>query len=319
MLTVPVATLLMLVSLSAEPAPLTAREQAPAARAQTSGAVSTAGPVYLLPDATRTPLKTLIAGTFVRIGEIRGDWIQITFSDGVLGERTGWMERKYLIIGPATESDRPDTRPEPAIPPGLQPRPRAPETQTTYGPPGVRAFASVMADKMAASESFNTIIGKDSIVSFGGGVQAVNLWRGLFVEAAYERSSEDGERVFVLDDEVFPLGIPLQIKMQTIDIVGGWRQSVGGPISAYGGAGATLLRYQETSDFAADDENFDERYTGFVVMGGIDVALAKWVHARGELRYRRVNDVFGVGGVSAEFDESTFGGFGGGIKIAIGR
>lgn len=317
MLTVPLATLLVLLSITAGPAPSgAADEQAPAGRSQTSGAVSTAAPVYLLPDATRTPLKTLIAGTILRIGEIRGDWVQVTFNDGALGERTGWMERKYVSLGPTIEPDRPAEAP---IPPSVQPSPRATQETSAYGPVGVRAFASIMADKMTASESFNAIIGKDSIVSFGGGVQAVNLWRGLFVEGSYEQSSEDGERAFVLDDEVFPLGIPLEIKMQNVDIVGGWRQNVGGRVSAYGGAGATLLRYEETSDFAGDDENVDERYRGLVVMGGVEATIAKWVHVRGELRYRRVNDVFGAGGISAVFEESTFGGFGGGLKIAIGR
>ena len=314
---VPLVTLLMLVSLAPEAGPSSVRvEQAPAARAQSNGAVTTAGPVFLLPDATRTPLRTLPAGTIVRVGEIRGDWVQIIFNDGVLGQRTGWMERKFLTIGPAIEPV--PAKPEPAMPPTPQPRPRV-APRPVRQPVGVRAFGSLMVDQMAATESFNAIIGKDSIVSYGGGLQVTNLWRGLFVEAGYDQSSEDGERVFVVDDDVFPLGIPLTLEMANIDLVGGWRQDVGYQLHAYGGAGATLLRYKETSDLAGTDENIDERYTGFVVMGGIEAALTKWVHARGEIRYRSVRDVLGVGGVSAAFDESTLGGFGFGVKVAIGR
>ena len=318
MLTVPLATLLLLVSLSVETElPSVLVEQAPAARAQSTGAVSATAPVFLLPDATRTPLRTLPAGTIVRIGEVRGDWVQITFNDGVLGQRTGWMERKFITFGPVIEAD-PAQKTEPTIPPATQPRPRVPPRPVRQ-PIGVRAFGSLMIDKMAASESFNAIIGKDSIVSYGGGLQVTNLWRGLFVEGSYDWSSEDGERVFVLDDEVFPLGIPLTLEMANIDIVGGWRQDVGYQLHAYGGAGATLLQYKETSDFANDAENIDERYTGFVVMGGIEAALTKWIHARGEVRYRKVSDVLGIGGVSEAFDESTLGGFGFGVKVAIGR
>jgi hypothetical protein len=312
--------LLMLVSLSSEAAPPSiATEQKPAApRAQTSGAVSVAAPVYLLPDSTRTPLRTLPAGTLVTIGEIRPDWVQITFNDGVLGARTAWIERRFLII-----SDRPaapdPTRPGPASPPGA---PAPSQTKRPPAPPApisARAFASVMFDRMSASESFKAVTGKDGFASYGAGGQVVNLWKGLFVEASIERSTVDGERVFVFDDEVFKLGIPLEIEMMPIDLVVGWRSPVADRVSAYGGAGVTFLTYKETSDSSDADENIDERYTGFVVMGGMEFGVAKWVHLRGEVRYRRVGDVLGVGGASAAFDETTLGGIGGGIKLVVGR
>ena len=81
----------------------------------------------------------------------------------------------------------------------------------------------------------------------------------------------------------------------------------------------TLLFYKETSEFADEDENIDERYTGFVVMGGVEVGIAKWVHARGEVRFRSISDVLGVGGVSEAFDETTLGGVGFGVKVVFGR
>jgi hypothetical protein len=37
------------------------------------------------------------------------------------------------------------------------------------------------------------------------------------------------------------------------------------------------------------------------------------------MRYRQVGDVLGFGGVSAEFDETKLSGFGGGVKLAVGR
>jgi len=317
--TVPLAVLLMLVSLSSEAAPPSiASEQKPAApRTQTSAAILVAAPVYLLPDSTRTPLRTLPAGTLVTVGEVRPDWVQITFNDGVLGARTAWIERRFITI-----SDRPagpdPTRPGPAIPP-------TPASSQTRRPPArpapisPRAFASLMFDRMSASESFKAVADKDGLASYGGGVQVANIAKGLFVEASIERSTVDGERVFVFDDEVFRLGIPLEIEMMPIDLVAGWRSPVADRVSAYGGAGVTFLTYKETSEFSDADEDIDERYTGFVVMGGIEFGLAKWAYLRGELRYRRVADVLGVGGVSAVFDETTLGGIGGGIKIVVGR
>jgi hypothetical protein len=320
MLMVPLATLLVVVSLSSEAAPPSiANEQKPAApRAQTTGAVTVAAPVYLLPDSTRTPLRTLPAGTLVTVGEVRPDWVQITFNDGVLGARTAWIERRFITISDRTAAPDP-TRPGPAIPP------TAPKPSPTKRPPArpapisPRAFASVMFDRMSASESFNAVTGKDGLASYGAGVQVANIAKGLFVEASIERSTVDGERVFVFEDEVFRLGIPLEIEMMPIDLVVGWRSLVVDRVSAYGGAGVTFLTYKESSDFSDADENIDERYTGFVVMGGIEYGVAKWVHLRTELRYRRVGDVLGVGGASAAFDETTLGGIGGGIKVVVGR
>jgi hypothetical protein len=312
------AALLTLVALSVEAAPPWSPDaQAPAtARSQTSGAVAVAGPVYLLPDATRTPLRTLPVGTILSIGEMRGDWIQVTFNDGVLGLRTGWMERKFITIGPTTQAPPPAAKP--TVPPAAQPRPR-PAPVRRPEPPGGRVFGSFMVDRMLASDSFNAVIGKDTVTSYGGGVQGTNLWRGLFVEASIERSKVDGERVFVFDDEVFPLGIPLEIEMLPIDVVGGWRQRVANRVYGYGGAGVTVLTYKETSEFADEDEDIDEGYTGYVLMGGVEAGISRWVHVRGEVRFRSVSDVLGIGGASEAFDETTLGGFGFGVKIVFGR
>ena len=323
MLTLPLGALMTLL-LSASPAgaPLAALAQRPAnARTQTSGAVAVDAPVFLLPDATRTPLRTLAAGTFLSIGEIREGWVQVTFNDGALGARTGWIERRFVTMG----NQAPDAAAEPAAipapPPDARTAPRRPQLRQprSSAAPGLRGFASVMVDAMDATESFKAITGKSTVVSYGGGVQFVNLWRGLFVEASIERSSLDGERAFVFDDEVFPLGIPLKITMTPVDLVAGWRFAADTSVRTYAGAGATFLSYKETSEFADADENVDERYTGFVLMGGIDIGLWKWVHARGEVRYRRIDDALGVGGVSAAFDETRLGGFGGGLKIVVGR
>src|SRR6185436_16375181 len=51
-----------------------AAAQAPVAtNAPRSGRVNTAAPVFLLPDATRVPLKTLTEGTMVRVEREQGD------------------------------------------------------------------------------------------------------------------------------------------------------------------------------------------------------------------------------------------------------
>jgi opacity protein-like surface antigen len=174
---------------------------------------------------------------------------------------------------------------------------------------------------MTAAESFRAITGSDTTLAWGGGVQGINLWRGLFAEVSVERSNVDGERAFVINDEVFPLGIPLEIEMTPIDVVGGWRVSAGArhPYATYFGAGLTSVSYRETADFADEDDDVDERKMGLVALFGVEATVWKWVHVRFEGRYRRVTDILGEGGVSAAFDEHELGGFGGGIKFVVGK
>jgi hypothetical protein len=54
--------------------------------------------VYLLPDAKRTPLKTLETGTPVRLLRQQGDWIQIEFPDRQLGPRIGWIQSRFVRL-----------------------------------------------------------------------------------------------------------------------------------------------------------------------------------------------------------------------------
>jgi opacity protein-like surface antigen len=308
-------TALTLAAVVCLPPAVFAQAADPPASQGAAGAVTESAPVFLLPDATRTPLRTLPAGMVVSVREVRDDWVQITFNDGILGSRTGWIERRFLVIRERGETPAPEVAMPPAPPPssqaGRRSRPRS--------SPSLRGVVGVMFDKQTASESFTAVTGEDTAVSYGAGVQAVNLWRGLFAEAFIERTSLDGERVFVVDDEVFQLGIPLEITMTPVDLVGGWRVTTEGRFSTYGAAGVSLLTYKETSEFADADENVDERYTGWVILGGVEIGLARWVHVRGEVRYRRFDDALGAGGASAAFEETRLGGAGAALKIVVGR
>jgi opacity protein-like surface antigen len=311
---------------------LTAGLLAPAsARAQSFGdvaLVATAAPVYLLPDATRTPLRTLPVGVALTILQRQGDWLQVTFEDAQLGRRTAWIEAKAVRIRPASAEPAPEPPDPPAAagarpgaapsrPPATQsrrPAPRRPAAQ----PIGARIFGGAALEWMSAKKSFDAVTESDRVTSYGGGVQATNLWRGLFLEGAVARATADGERVFVLGGEVYRLGIPVEITMTPVDVVAGWRTPVG-RVVPYLGGGMTFFKYQETSDFADDDENVDEWYRGFVVMGGVEAGITRWVHVRADLRYRQVNDAFGLGGASQAFGEDRLGGFAAGVQLVLGR
>jgi len=308
------------------------------AQAQTRGAMSAtvtaAAPVYLLPDASRTPLRTLPAGAVVVITQTQGDWFQVSFEDAQYGRRTGWIQRKFV------STPTPMQGPPPELPPpGTKGQPRPPvkggkPIVRRSNAPAYRVFVSYSMDKAASPKSFDAITGSDRVQWFGGGVQGLRLWHDLFVEGSVEHNTSTGERVFVFNDQVFPLGIPLKLSMTPVDMVAGWRLPLsrtrprpGVPpsrvgierLAAYAGGGATLLKYKETSDFADADENIDKWYPGLVVFGGAEVTVARSVHVRGEVRYRQVNDVLGAGGVSKQFGETKFGGVGVQIKVAFGQ
>ena len=288
------------------------------ARAQQSASLTADAPVYLIADATRKPLRVLPAGTSLTVLRIEGEWVQVTFQDAQFGRRTGWVQREFMKLGTV------QPLPPDAVPP-------TPEQQARQTPPpsaapapregvGFRGFGTVTFDKLTASESFKAITEKDTTPFFGGGVQVTNLVQGLFVEFAIERSSLDGERVFIgPDNEVFRLGIPLKITMTPIDLVAGWRSTPVARSSAYAAAGISFLEYEETSDFAEADENVSEQYKGLVLLGGIEYSAMRFLHIRGEVRYRRFGDTLGAGGVSAVFEETDLGSFGAAVKIAVGR
>ena len=73
---------------------------APATRAPGAYATITSDrtPVYLLPDATRTPLRELAKGTSVRVLERAGDWLRIEFPDPQFGPRVGYVLSRFVEV-----------------------------------------------------------------------------------------------------------------------------------------------------------------------------------------------------------------------------
>jgi opacity protein-like surface antigen len=184
---------------------------------------------------------------------------------------------------------------------------------------GIRGYVLFGVAQLAAKDTFEAVADTSQQPLFGGGVQVTNIWKGVFADVGVSQiQTFDGERVFVDDGEVFGLDIPLEVKMRPVDVAAGWRLAFG-RISPYVGAGVTFFKYEETSEGADADEDVDESRTGPLFLGGVDVAIASWLHAGGEIRYRQVKGILGDGGVSAEFGEDNAGGLAAGIRISIGR
>ena len=71
--------------------------QAPASRSS-EGTILEAAPAYILPDPTRSSLKTLEPGTRVVVRQEKGDWLQVEFNDTQLGQRVGWVLRRFVRL-----------------------------------------------------------------------------------------------------------------------------------------------------------------------------------------------------------------------------
>lgn len=234
-----------------------------------------------------------------------------------------------LLLAAATaHAQTKPAKPSPPAKPAAQtraPQPREPIV--------VRGFATLGSITFQAQESFETVLGSTSGTIFGGGGQVL-LRRGLFVEVSASRFAAGGERVFVgpaPDREVFRLGIPVDVTITPLEITGGWRYRhcprtlkprLGGcqpRFVPYVGGGFSSYRYQETSDFADDDEQVDERHNGFHIVGGAEFAVIRWLAVGGEVSWSSIADALGEGGVSAAFDESNLGGTTIRLKVSVGR
>ena len=183
---------------------------------------------------------------------------------------------------------------------------RRSSTKPSIGLFGLFDFASI-----ASKESFDAVFGKHSTTAPGVGVDAINLYKGLFVRVAGSRSTLKGERVVIFNGDVFKLGIPLTAELTPLEFGGGWRFASRSPaarFAPYVGASAIMLKYKETSSFADSSENADESYSGFGVFGGVDIRLVKQVFGGIEGQYRSISFTPAANSAADSFKEKDLGG-----------
>lgn len=84
-----------------------------------------AAPVFVLPDAERTPLRTLAPGTRLRVLREQGEWVRVEFDDPLWGPRVGYIEKRFVEITEELEPARPrDAAPmQPGTAPAARPEP----------------------------------------------------------------------------------------------------------------------------------------------------------------------------------------------------
>ncbi len=183
----------------------------------------------------------------------------------------------------------------------------------------IRAFGSVGTTWFTAASTFAAVLGSGRGQDVGGGL---NITQGPgYLEIGARRFSKSGERVFVAEGgQVFPLGIPATVTMTPLELAAGWRfRPRFGRVIPHLGVGYTRMKYEETSDFAAADENVEESFNGYHVRGGAEVRLTRWVGIAGEAVWSSIPDALGTGGASQAFDETNLGGTSLRLSLILGR
>lgn len=183
----------------------------------------------------------------------------------------------------------------------------------------LRGFGDVGGTSFAAAQSFEAVLGSRKGLVFGGGVEAV-LPQRIFINVRASRFRQTGERVFLFKGEQFNLGIPATVTIAPVELTGGYRFDFGSRIIPYAGGGLGWHQYSETSQFAEADENVDERFGGYHLLGGAEVRLARWIGAAGEVQWATVPDALGhdPNGVARQFEESNLGGVTVRLKLVLG-
>jgi len=90
-------------------------------------------------------------------------------------------------------------------------------------------------------------------------------------------------------------------------------------VRPYVAAGFGSYGYQETSSFADAGDNVDTRHAGFVVNGGAEFRLHRWIGVGVDVQYTHIPGILGTGGVSQQTGESDLGGVAARFKAIVGR
>lgn len=219
-----------------------------------------------------------------------------------------------MLASPAATNSYAQDKPRPD--PATTTRPSQRSRGVTIG--GYGMFGTI---SFTASKSFDAIVGTPSGPIVGGGARVGLPFGGLFVAVGAWRYRADGERVFVANNQTFKLGIPVQITVTPIELSGGWQFRFRRipKFLPYVAGGLTSMAYKETSDFATESENSDDRFSGYHLLGGAEYKITRWLGVAGEGSWTTVPNAIGESGVSKAFKETDLGGSTFRFKITIGR
>jgi opacity protein-like surface antigen len=276
------------------------------------------------------PATVVPIGTTLDIVAVRDGYCEVLIPErfGGKGERCRIATSVLELLPPkgGAPANRPANDPGPerqkrVIPPSIKPTSNSnPSVQTSSGEPtaAFRGFGRIGFAQFAARQSFEAIFGDARGIAFGGGAQ-VQFRNGMFIQGSVERLRKTGERVFVMEDTVFPLGIEDTITITPLHLAAGYRMRVGRSIAPYGGGGISFVYLTQTSEFDLPDEKYSKHSRGVNAIGGVEFRIASSISMTGELRYDHFPNALGGGGVSQLFNERNSGGVRTQFKVILGR
>ena len=182
----------------------------------------------------------------------------------------------------------------------------------TFGVFGIGQFGYV---QVAAAQSFRAVLDRAGGGFLGGGAEV--RVGPAFLNVSIDRFARTGQRILVVDGEVFKLGIPDTVTIVPVAISAGWRIPRDGA-TPYVGAGVGRMFYKEQSAFAEETERVDVRFSSVHILGGIEFRN-EWVATAFEVQYTRAPQPVGIGGAFQAFHESNLGGLAGRVKVLVGR
>lgn len=273
------------------------------------------------PTLTSRVVVTLSSGALVERLEKAGEWYRVqTVASGIEGYVHGTLvaESDEKTSGAAP---KPAGQPEAAAPSagsaaGLARRAPA------AGVPGnrriaIRGFGSANYHAFAASKTFKAVLGSSTAQMFGGGVQVL-LPLNLFAQVEAEWFQKTGQRVFVFQNEVFPLGIEDKVTIMPVAVSGGYRFPGFKRFVPYAGGGVSYTQFKEQSGFAGTGEDTSTSFIGYHGFGGVEVRIWRWISVAGEGRFARVPNALKAG-AAAEFGESDLGGLSARLRVLVGK
>jgi opacity protein-like surface antigen len=193
--------------------------------------------------------------------------------------------------------------------------------------PGVsiRPFALGTVESFTAVDTFTAVFGRSYQPFFGGGVQVVVDDTDV-LELSASRFRQTGQRAFISGGQSFRLGIPLTAEITAFEATVGYRFRLSPRLRPYVAGGAGLYMYKESSDFSDPTAappgtavDVDTRHVGFILNGGAEFRLHRWVGIGADVQYTHVTGILGTGGVSQQAGENNLGGVAARAKLIVGR
>jgi hypothetical protein len=185
----------------------------------------------------------------------------------------------------------------------------------------IRPFFLITGQQFAATRTFEAAFDTAFQPFFGGGVELV--FNGdLFIDATVSRFSKTGQRAFLTSTTAYKLGEPLDVSVTPIEFTAGYRfRQVSRTIVPYIGGGIGSYGYSESSPppYSDSSENVDQRGIGYLLVGGVDMRVHRWVSVAVDGQYSRVTGILGEGGLSKAAGEDDLGGVAIRARVLIGK